>query len=159
MANVTASRVSFEPLRRTKLFGDDIFLSLDFATRRAFVVRMAEGFDPGSLSPEAATRFPLKGSFKEFVQQGLMDLREIDMDESNPLLSELTAFVAAVRVARGVPAAVGGAGSASNAGGTAGTGGMANPGAALQGVSAEAGLRAMEVALRISQAIDGHRWS
>ena len=32
-------------------------------------------------------------------------------------------------------------------------------GSVLQGVSAEAGLRAMEVALRITEAIDGHRWS
>jgi len=139
VANITASRVSFEPLRRTKVFADDAFLSLDFAARRAFVVRMAPGFDKGSLSPEAATRFPPKGSFREFVQQGLMDLREIDMDETNPLLTELTAFVAAVRGARGEE-------------------GPVAPGAP-SGVSAEAGLRAMEVALRVTEAIEGHRWS
>ena len=139
VANITASRVSFEPLRRTKVFGDDAFLSLDFATRRAFVVRMAAGFDKGSLSPEAATRFPPKGSFREFVQQGLMDLREIDMDETNPLLAELTAFVSAVRAARGLP--------------------VEQPPGALRGVSAEAGLRAMEVAVRITEAIEGHRWT
>jgi len=138
VANITASRVSFEPVRRTKVFADDAFLSLDFATRRAFVVRMAPGFDKGSLSAEAATRFPPKGSFREFVQQGLMDLREIDMDEANPLLTELTAFVAAVRGARGEPDAA--------------------PGVP-RGVSAEAGLRAMEVALRITESIEGHRWS
>jgi predicted dehydrogenase len=100
---------------------------------------MAPGFDKGSLSAEAATRFPPKGSFREFVQQGLMDLREIDMDESNPLLTELTAFVAAVRAARGEA--------------------PAGPPGAPAGVSAEAGLRAMEVALRITEAIEGHRWS
>lgn len=155
VANVTASRVSFEPLRRTKLFGDDTFLSLDFATRRAFVVSMAKGFDPGSLGPEGATRFPPKGSFKEFVQQGLMDLREIDMDESNPLLSELTAFVFAVRAARGDPKLPSPAvGATSKAAANA-----IQHGTAQQGVSAESGLRAMEVALKISQAIDGHRWS
>ena len=139
VANITASRVSFEPLRRTKVFGDDAFLSLDFSTRRAFVVRMAPGFDKGSLSPEAATRFPPKGSFREFVQQGLMDLREIDMDETNPLLTELTAFVSAVRAARGLP--------------------VEPPHVGLRGVSAEAGLRAMEVAVRITEAIEGHRWT
>jgi len=155
VANITASRVSFEPLRRTKLFGDDIFVSLDFATRRAFVVRMAEGFDKGSLSPEAATRFPPKGSFREFVQQGLMDLREIDMDEANPLLSELTAFASAVRAARGEPQPAFDPGRAASPA-------VVNAirhGSALQGVSAEAGLRAMEVALRVSRAIEGHRWT
>jgi predicted dehydrogenase len=155
VANVTASRVSFEPLRRTKVFCDDVFLSMDFSTRRAFVVRMAEGFDPGSLSPEAATRFPPKGSFKEFVQQGLMDLREIDMDEANPLLSELTAFVAAVRAARGEPKAVAPPGGATSKAAA----NAIQHGSVLQGVSAEAGLRAMEVALRVTEAIDGHRWS
>jgi predicted dehydrogenase len=131
VANLTASRVSFEPLRRTRVFGDDTFVSMDFGTRRAFVVRKAEGFDLGSLSPESAERFEPKASFKEFLQQGLMDVREIDMDESNPLLSELTAFIAAVR---GEPRDSG-------------------------GVSAGEGLRAMEVAVEISESIASHRWS
>ncbi len=130
VANITASRVSFEPLRRTRVFGDDTFVSMDFGTRRAFVVRKAEGFDLGSLSSASAATIAPKASFKEFLQQGLMDLREIDMDEANPLESELSAFVAAVR---------------------------GEPGPA--GVPATDGLRAMEVALSIGERIAGHRWS
>ncbi len=132
IANVTASRVSFEPLRKTRVFGDDTFVSMDFATRRAFVVRKAAGFDLGSLSAESAARVPLKASFKEFVQQGIFDTEQIDMDASNPLLVELSAFIAAVR-------------------GEAPEGGRA-------GVSAAAGLAAMEVAFRISAQIRAHRW-
>ena len=129
IANITASRVSFEPLRRTRVFGDEAFVSMDFATRRAFVVRKAEAFDLGSLDSSAQLRLEPKDSFKEFIAQGLMDAREIDMDEANPLLSELTAFIANVR------------------------------GEEVSGVSAQAGLRAMEVALRISEAIESHRWT
>lgn len=129
VANVTASRVSFEPLRRTRVFGDETFVSMDFATRRAFVVRKADGFDLGSLDASAQERLEPKDSFKEFIAQGLMDAREIDMDEANPLLSELTAFISNVR------------------------------GEEAGGVSAKAGLRAMEVALRITETIEKHRWT
>jgi len=129
VANVTASRVSFEPLRRTRVFGDDTFVSMDFATRRAFVVRKAPGFDLGSLDTGSQATIEPRASFKEFLAQGLMDMREIDMDEANPLLSELTAFIARVR------------------------------GEAEGGVSAEEGLRAMEVAVRVTEAIEQHRWT
>jgi predicted dehydrogenase len=54
------------------------------------------------------------------------------MDETNPLLLELTAFVQAVR------------------------GGRAAQGPRV--ASAEEGLRAMEVATRIGELIAGHRW-
>ncbi len=132
VANVTASRVSFEPVRKARVFGADTFVSMDFASRRAFVVKMAAGFDAGSLGATDAERMAAAGSYKEFVQQGLMELQEIDMDESNPLLSEITAFVDTVR---GRAAAV------------------------SEGVTAQQGLRAMDVALQISDQIAAHRWA
>jgi len=134
VANLVASRVSFEPVRRTRIFGADVYVSMDFSTRRAFVVRKAPGFTPGSLSPADAARVPPKASFKEFIAQGLLDTQELDMDESNPLLLVLTAFVESVRSGRGA---------------------AARPRVA----SAEEGLRAMEVATRISDLVAAHRWS
>jgi len=131
VANVTASRVSFEPLRKTRVFGDDTFVSMDFGSRRAFVVRRHEGFDLGSLSTESASQFEPADNFRDFIKQGLMDTQEIDMDEANPLFSEISAFIDAVR---GVEGAEG-------------------------GVTAEQGLRAMEVALRVSEQIETHSWS
>jgi predicted dehydrogenase len=127
------SPVSFEPQRRTRVFGADTFVSMDFNTRRAFVVRKAPGFEMGSLSAEDAARVPPKASFKEFIAQGLLETQQIDMDEANPLQLELSAFVAAVR------------------GGAA----AGRPRVA----SAEEGLRAMEVAGRIGDLIEGHRWA
>jgi len=132
VANLTASRVSFEPMRRTRVFGADTFVSMDFNTRRAFVVRKAPGFELGSLTPADAARVPPKASFKEFIAQGLLETQQIDMDEANPLQLELTAFVQAAR------------------GGAA----AGRPRVA----SAEEGLRAMEVAERIGGLIEGHRW-
>ena len=107
VANITASRVSFEPMRRTRVFGDDTFCSIDFGTRRAFVVRKAAGFDLGSLDLEAAAERKIepKDSFKEFISQGLMDHQEIDMEASNPLLDEIEAFLGNVagEASGGVP--------------------------------------------------------
>lgn len=133
VASLTASRVSFEPVRRTKVFGADTFVSMDFNARKAFVVRKAPGFELGSLTPADAARLPPKASFREFIAQGLLETETIDMDEANPLLLELTAFVQAVR---------GGAAA-----------GRPRP------ASAEEGLRAMEVAERVGALIDGHRWA
>ncbi len=133
VANLTASRVSFEPVRRLKVFGADTFVSMDFNTRKAFVVRKAPGFELGSLTSADAARVPPKASFKEFVAQGLLETQPIEMDEANPLQLELSAFVAAVR------------------GGAA----AGRPRVA----SAEEGLRAMEVAGRIGELIEGHRWA
>ena len=136
VANVTASRVSFQPVRKTRVFGADTFVSMDFASRKAFVVRKAEGFRLGSLSAESAAAIPPKASFRQFISQGLLDSREINMDETNPLLTELTAFIAAVRGE--VPDA---------------------PPGAVTSASAEDGVRAMEVALAIAERIEGHRWT
>jgi predicted dehydrogenase len=138
VANLTASRVSFEPMRRTRLFGADTFVSLDFGSRRAFIVTKAPGFDIGSLGPDSAGAFEPKASFREFLEQGLMTLREVDMDgELNPLAEELRTFVAAVRVQDGSDAPA------------------ARP---VRGAEATDGLRAMEVALAITDQIAGHRW-
>ncbi|MCA9485164.1 MAG: Gfo/Idh/MocA family oxidoreductase, partial [Nitrospina sp.] len=67
VANITASRVSFEPVRKTRVFAHDGFVSMDFGTRRAFVVTKADGFDLGSLDAASSATVQPKGSFKEFI--------------------------------------------------------------------------------------------
>ncbi|MFT7464589.1 MAG: putative dehydrogenase [Pseudohongiellaceae bacterium] len=129
VANVTASRVSFEAMRKTRVFADDTFLTMDFGTRTAFVASKAEGFDLGSLRASDQSHIEPKGSFKEFVAQGLMDVTEIEMDECNPLQLELSAFSNAVLHGEG------------------------------GGVCAADGLRAMEVAAMISDSIAAHQWA
>ena len=129
VANVTASRVSFEAVRKTRVFADEAFLTMDYGTRRAFVASRSDGFDLGSLQAADQTRIEPKASFKEFVAQGVMDLVEIESDECNPLQLELTSFARAI---------------------THGDAG---------GVGAADGLRAMEVAAMISDSIAAHPWA
>lgn len=132
VANLTASRVSFEPMRKTRVYADEAFVSMDLGSRQAFVVQKAEGFDLGSLDAAAMATVQPKDSFREFVSQGLLTLQEFDLnhEDANPLRDELAAFVAEVG---GAPAG--------------------------QGVDARAGLAAMEVAEAITDAIAAHRWT
>lgn len=129
VANVTASRVSFEPMRKTRVFSDRTFVSMDFGTRRAFVAQLAEGFDAGSLTAADASIVGPDDSFKEWAQKGLVTLREIDMDATNPLSDEIDAFLAAAR------------GDDSHL--------------AIRGCGAEEGLRAVQVAHEVARKIAG----
>src|SRR5262249_29330494 len=45
VANLTASRVSLAPMRRTRVFSRDVFLSLDLQKRYAFLARRPRDFD------------------------------------------------------------------------------------------------------------------
>jgi len=85
VANITASRVSRDRLRKIRLFQDSGYLSLDLATGTGEFLRLR----PGAVlaTPEA-------------MQGGLAGLVErIDLvgDGKEPLLAELESFVAAVR--------------------------------------------------------------
>lgn len=140
VANITASRVSFEALRRTRVFADEAFVSMDFGTRKAFVVRRAPGFDLGSLEAASMASVKPRDTFREFVSQGLLDLAEFDLSELdvNPLKDELSAFVAAVAAS------------------SSGRPGSAAPSA---GVDADQGLAAVQVAEAVTDAIAAHRWT
>jgi predicted dehydrogenase len=85
VANITASRVSMERMRKVRIFQRSGYLSLDLAAGRGEFLRLREGaLRPGS--PPAATsladiveRIPLQG------------------DDAEPLRAELGSFLAAVR--------------------------------------------------------------
>jgi predicted dehydrogenase len=100
VANLTASRVSLEPLRRTRVFARDFFLSLDLGRRYAFLARKPAGFDrrlaetwariaatpPDELPKIAASAF-----------RDLIEIEELALDDEEPLQAELASFVRAVR--------------------------------------------------------------
>ncbi len=73
VANLTASRVSQERLRRIRLFQADAYLSVDLAARSGDVVRLG----PGSPPP---------------IRRGTLDVVEAE-----PLMLELQAFVRSLR--------------------------------------------------------------
>ncbi len=90
-ANLTASRLSLKPMRRFRFFGPDSYVSVDSQDRYALLVQKAPGFDQEKVAAAAASGNPLEG-FRSLVQ-----IEELQLDESEPLRAELEAFADAVR--------------------------------------------------------------
>ena len=90
VANLTASRVSRERMRKFRIFQSDAYFAIDFAARRAEVIVRKPGatFPPGAAAgPEALARL-LAG----------LEHSEIDAGaDPEPLAAEITAFVTHVR--------------------------------------------------------------
>jgi predicted dehydrogenase len=85
VANITASRVSRERMRKIRLFQESGYISLDLATGTGEFLRLR----PGAVlaTPEAM----------ELGIAGLVERIELKGDEKEPLRAELESFVAAVR--------------------------------------------------------------
>lgn len=104
VANVTASRVAVQTMRKIRVFSPDSYISLDYGRREGVIFRKSpkltlEVVRRISESPQSLT--DLKGResiFGEFLQQ-----EKIPLPEHDPLEKELTDFVAAA-VRGGEPA-------------------------------------------------------
>lgn len=92
VANLTASRVSRERLRKLRLFQADAYVSIDFAARAAEVV---------TRRPGAAAFLPGAGTAGLPALLASLDHQVIDArDDPEPLAAEIAAFVAAVASGR-----------------------------------------------------------
>jgi len=92
VANLTASRVSRERMRKLRLFQEDAYVSIDFAARAAEVVTRRKG---GEAIPPGAGMAALPALLASLDHQ-VIDAK----DEPEPLAAEIAAFVAAVRSGR-----------------------------------------------------------
>ena len=80
VANVTASRVSMEIMRKIRIFASDAYVSTDYSAQEVIVYRKK----PGELSPEVT---PME----------LIDIEPLDVHKEEPLKRELESFVDCVR--------------------------------------------------------------
>ena len=85
VANITASRVSFERMRKIRFFQHSGYVSLDLAAGRGEFLRLK----PGARLPE--------GEAGVAALLGLVERIELAGDGKEPLRAELEAWVAAVR--------------------------------------------------------------
>ncbi len=86
VANLTASRVSMERLRKFRFFQPSGYLSLDLAAGKGEFLRLKEGVEltPGSHLDAASLL-------------NVVERIELEGDDAEPLRSELESFVAAIR--------------------------------------------------------------
>jgi predicted dehydrogenase len=127
-ANVTASRVSLQPMRRFRMFAPSSYVSLDFTKNYGLVVRKSAGWDAGR---ERLLRMDPRelASRPDALRNDLLDIVELELSgEERPLQAELASFLDSVRTGR--PCEVTGAD----------------------------GRRALELADRIRAAIEGQVW-
>ncbi len=127
-ANITASRISLQPMRRFRLFSREAYVSLDFHKNYGLMVRKGPRWEDGraelrNLDPQVLAERP------DLVKSDMIEVVELELAaEQRPLQAELDAFLRAAQ-----------AGSAPE-------------------VSGADGRRALELAEKISAAVREQRW-
>jgi predicted dehydrogenase len=96
VANLSASRVAIEPQRWMNVVSHDRFLTIDFATRKAQLMRPSEAVLAGEVDVNnlAADQ---KTHLKEHLFEEYLPIEQLPVVETNALLEEQKQFVAAIR--------------------------------------------------------------
>lgn len=92
VANVTASRVSTKSMRKIRLFSAESYITIDYAARQAMIYRKSP-----KLTLEVATKLKRGAtSLADFAGMSfpeLLDVRNVEFDDHEPLAKELEAFI------------------------------------------------------------------
>ena len=96
VANLTASRASFQTVREMRLWGEEGYASLDFASKSGTIVRPSEALLRGELSLEGVD-LTQPAAIKEHLFGTILRLDQVQAGGREPLALELENFVRAVR--------------------------------------------------------------
>jgi len=96
VANLSASRASFQPVRKMWLWAPEGFAALDFAARKATVVRPSERARRGDLDL-AGVDFTQPDQVRERLFESVFPLERVEPKGAEPLALELEEFVRSVR--------------------------------------------------------------
>jgi len=80
VANLTASRVSMDRMRKIRVFGNDAYASTDYSAQEVLVYKKKPGDPPPDMNP-----------------MGWIEVTPLDVSKDEPLKRELEAFVHSVR--------------------------------------------------------------
>lgn len=89
VANLTASRVSTDKVRKLRIFQPHTYISVDYARRDALMISVEDGAQAGLLAQAEA-------GFSGGIPAGL-NLRQLETVDEEPLRRELRSFLEAVR--------------------------------------------------------------
>src|SRR5439155_4939386 len=126
VANMTASRLALKTERKLRVFSPDAYVSIDYQKKYGMIARKTENL--GAIRDAVAQI--RSGKIEDLSQLNfgdLVNIEELQIDDTEPLRAELDAFIHSVRT--GAPAEV----------------------------PAEDGLAAVETATRIVEAIGSQR--
>jgi len=127
VANITASRVSFNRMRKIRIFSQDAYISLDYGAKKGVIYKKSPKLTLDLLRHSARAAKSIE-DLKRYEFKDLLDVRDIVMDDYEPLYKEIESFVHCVWTGE-KPA-----------------------------VSGEEGMRAVELAEMVVEAIKKHSW-
>lgn len=96
VANVTASRASFQAVRKMRIWGAEGYASLDFHTRQGTLIRPSDQLRRGRLEIDGLD-LTQPAAIKEHVFGKMLRVDRVSCEGREPLALELEDFVAAAR--------------------------------------------------------------
>ncbi len=96
VANLTASRASYTPIRKMRIWGAEGYASLDFAAKQATLVRPSEQLKRGRLDLEGVD-LSQPAAVREHLFGKVLRVDRVAAVAGEPLALELENFVAAAR--------------------------------------------------------------
>jgi predicted dehydrogenase len=96
VANLTASRVSFQAVRKMRLYGPEGYITLDFATKRGTIVRPSERLRRGEIDVEGLD-LTQASEIKERIFGKILRVDQVQGEGRDQLDLELEDFVQAIR--------------------------------------------------------------
>jgi predicted dehydrogenase len=96
VVNVTASRVSFKSMRRTRIFASDCFISLDYEKKYALIAKKSPDLDMKTIAEQGLATGSLE-DLKKLFMTDLINIQELRLDEYDQLQKELESFLDCVR--------------------------------------------------------------
>jgi predicted dehydrogenase len=95
IANLNASRVSYEPQRRMQIYAENAFANIDFGSATTTIIRpsqrVTKGIDFPKLSAEE------QQAFKDNFFTDILPLEEVQVERRNAILDEQHDFVISIR--------------------------------------------------------------
>jgi predicted dehydrogenase len=96
VANLTASRASYTPTRKMRIWGAEGYASLDFAARKATLIRPSEQLKSGRLDLEGVD-LAQPAAVREHLFGKVLRIDHVQGESLEPLALELADFVKAAR--------------------------------------------------------------
>lgn len=96
VAHLTASRASFQAVRKMRLWGPEGYVTLDFATKRGTIVRPSERLRRGDVDLEGLD-LSQPSAVKERIFGKILRVDQVQAEGREPLALELEDFVHSVR--------------------------------------------------------------
>ena len=102
VANITASRCALKTMRKVRLFGPEAYIALDFGNKYAMLIKKSPDFDFSKIDFEGRDWTDLSDLQKDVKFEDFLTIKELQLDEFEPLLAEDESFAAAVLAGRAV---------------------------------------------------------